>query len=265
MRSHAGRCVLLLTVFASGCIFQSERRPAIDVNLQAASSYVFRGQTMTERPVAQVATAVQLPTKDGGSASLGAFGNLDATDHVGTAWMDSGHAGEFTQMDLWGAYDRRIGDVDATLGYRYYSWPNGETFRFAPFPSTSEVFLRLGGELAGFRPSVAAHYDVDEVESVYLRAEVARTWDLSKTLHLELQTWLGWSDEEHSQWLYRTSKSAFADAGGSIGLGLDLDDVTSAHFAVAGSTIVDSSLRSWFSDRIDAEVVWFTAGIAWSF
>jgi len=249
----------------SACVFESERRPQVDVNVAAASSYVFRGQTFNERPVAQFDTLLRLPTKDAGSVSVGAFGNLDLTDGVGDAWADGDHRGEFTQLDTFVGYDRKLGDVEVGAGLRHYSWPNGETFRFAPFPSTTEAFARVGGELAGLGVALTAHYDIDEVTSLYLRGELSRVLPLRPGLDLEALLWLGWSDADHSAWLYRTSTAAFADLGGSLALRLQLDDVTTARVQVSGSTIVDDGLRDWFAGKIDADVLWFTVGLGWAF
>jgi hypothetical protein len=255
----------LVLFIAPGCVFDSERRPLVDVDVAAASAYVFRGQTFTEQPVAQVDTLLQLPAKGGGAVSVGGFGNLDLDDSIGDAWAAEGHRGEFTQMDLWLGYGRRFGAVDVALGVRYYSWPYGDDFRFAPFPSTSEVFARVGRDVLGFDTSLSVHHDFDEVHSLYARGQVARTFELRHDLHLESALWLGWSDAAHSEWLYRTRVDALADLGASLGLRLDLDAVTSARLGVAGSTILDSELRDWFEPRIDADVVWATASIGWAF
>lgn len=248
----------------TACVFSSEPRPKVDVNLLVASEYLFRGQVMTERPVLQTQTAVQVATADGGTATIAGWGNLDLTDRVGAAWFDRGHGGEFTQTDLWAAYGRSIGAIDASVGLRYYGWPNNARFPFQPFPSTTELFARVGGDLAGFRPAVVVHHDIDEVGSLYVLGEVAREWQLTKAVRLELRASLGWSDERHSRWLYRTRSSALSDLGGSATIVVDLDDVTRLQLAALGSTIVDDDLRSWFDDHIDADNLWLTAGIVWS-
>ncbi len=265
MRTVPTRSCCLVMLVASACVFDSERRPLVDVNVAAASSYVFRGQTFTEEPVAQFDAQLQLPTKDGGTGTFGAFGNLDLTDDIGAAWASPDASGEFTQIDLVAGYGRSFGGVDVAAGLRYYDWPNGESFRFAPFPSTTEVFGRVGGVLLGLDTALTAHWDVDEVHSLYMRAEAGHTIGLGGELHLELRVWGGWSDADHSLWLYRTATDAFADVGASAGLRWDCDAVTTARLVVSGSTIVDDDLRDWFDTRVDPEVVWVTASVGWSF
>jgi hypothetical protein len=250
---------------AAGCAFEKESRALVDVNAAAASAYVFRGQTFRDRPVVQLDALLQLPTKGSGTASLGFFGNMDLTDEVGSAWMSPGAAGEFTQLDVFASYGRRIGDVDVAAGLRSYTWPNGESFRFAPFPSTSEAFARVGGELLGLATGVTAHYDIDEVHSLYVRGDVNRTLPLGGSLHLELSVWLGWSDADHSFWLYRTHEAAFSDLGGSAALRIDCDEITAVRIAVSGSTILDTDLRDWFDGNIDPDIVWATVSVGWSF
>lgn len=265
MRSNPACVVGLFLLLGSGCVFDSDRRVAVDLGARTASAFVFRGQTMTERAVAQTDTVLQLPTRDGGTGSVGMFGNLDLDDGVGDAWMDPDHAGEFTQIDLWAGWARDFGGVDVALGLRHYAWPNGESFRFAPFPSTSEVFASVGVDVLGLHPRLTMHRDIDEVDSAYVQGEVSHTVALATSAHLEMRTWLGWSDADHSRWLYRSAESAFADLGASLGVRVDLDPVTSLRVAVLGSTIVDSTLRDWFATRVDADVLWFTVGIAWAF
>ena len=106
----------LALILPCACVFDSDRRATTDVTAAVASSFVFRGQTMTDRPVAQGTLAVNLPAKSGGTTSFRAFGNLDLDDDTGRAWMDSGHAGEFTQVELSVAHTERIGDFDVSAG-----------------------------------------------------------------------------------------------------------------------------------------------------
>ncbi|MFO1078633.1 MAG: hypothetical protein U1E73_12990 [Planctomycetota bacterium] len=250
---------------ASACVFDSGRRATIDVNVAAASSYVFRGQTFTTEPVAQLDTGIHLPVRDGGTATVGAFGNLDLSDHVGDAWAARDHGGEFTQLDLLASYGRRIGDFDLSGGLRHYSWPAGEEFPNGRFPATTEAFARAGVDALGCTAAVAVHYDIDEVHGLYVQGELARQFGLGKSVFLEARAWLGWSDGDHGWWLYSTHAAGLADLGGEIAVRWDCDDVTAVRLGVLGSTILDSAYRDWFATGVDADVVWATIGVGWHF
>ncbi|MFM1871087.1 MAG: hypothetical protein RL398_509 [Planctomycetota bacterium] len=249
----------------SACVFDSTRRPLVDVNGTVAGKYVFRGQTFTQKPVAQVDSRLQLPTKGDGRAVLATFANLDLRDDIGTAWGADGNGGDFTQVDFVGGYAKSFGNVAAEAGVRHYQWADGDDFRFAPFPSTTEVYAQLGLEVLGGTATVSAHRDVDEADSLYLRGRFDRAFALGEDWSLEVGGWLGWSDANHSQWLYRTDSAGFADLGGSVQVAWTLDELTTARLGVHGSTIVDDDFRDWFGPRIDADVVWLTASIGWSF
>lgn len=250
---------------ASACVFDSERRATIDVNVAGASSYVFRGQTFTTEPVAQLDTGIHLPTKDGGVATVGAFGNLDLSDHTGAAWAAPDHGGEFTQLDVFGSYGRRVGALDLSGGLRHYSWPAGESFPNAVFPATTEAFARAGIDALGATAAVAAHYDVDETHALYLRGDLTRQFELAPAVHLEATAWLGWSDGDHGWWLYHTHASGFADLGAEVAVRWDCDDVTSVRLGVAGTTMLDDGYREWMSTHTDADVLWVTLGVGWHF
>jgi hypothetical protein len=254
----------MLPLLLGGCVFPSDRRPAVDASVQAATQYVFRGQVMTNRPVLQPAAAIHLPTRGGGTTTARGWGNVDLTEEVGRAWFGSGNAGEFTEIDLSLIYTHRIEPIDVGIGLIHYSWPFGDTFPFRPFRSTSEVVLRVGGDVLGLQPALTVHGDFDEAESVYARAELGRGFQLAQPVRLSLLGWLGWSEAKHSLWLYRTRESALADAGASVTLHWDADDVTSIYAGVAASTIVDQELRDWFRPRVEADNVTATLGVAWA-
>ncbi len=251
---------------ASGCVFDSARRPLLDTELAAASAYVFRGQTFTERPVARAATVAQLPAKGGGSLALGALGILELSDSIGDAWGAEGSSGEFTQTDLWFGYTTQWAGFEGTLGARHYSWPRGEVFRFAPFPATSEAFARVGRTAFGVDLGLTLHYDFDAVGSLYSDLEAVKSWSLDATFDLELRAFAAWSDAEHGLWLYRRRSAGLADAGAEVALRAALDDVTSARLSVTGSSILDATYRDWFDDNgVAPDVLFATLGCSWAF
>jgi len=98
-----------------------------------------------------------------------------------------------------------------------------------------------------------------------VRVDLGHGFELSRDVRIDVRGWLGWSDEDHSSWLYRTASAALADAGLEARLSWQLDVVTTLECAIAGSTIVDDELREWFLPRVDADTVWFEIGVAWRF
>lgn len=258
-------CAALVLV-APGCVFQNEDQAILDVNGTFASAYVFRGQTMTEKAVFQPDARASIPTVIGGDANFGAFANVDLTDEVGRAWFDPGHGGEATEFDLIASHSRKLGPVVAEVGAQYYNWPNHAEFPFQPFDSTTELYGRASAEVLGVKPSVTAFYDIDEVPgAVYVRGEVAAELKVSRGWWLEPGVWLGWSDDEHSTWLYGSSQTGFSDCGARIQLAHDLTPMTTLRVGVHASTIVDEDMRAWFDGKIDPDVVWFTAGLGFAF
>ena len=251
----------------ASCAFTSEVPPAVDVTARVATGFSFRGQLMTDRPVFQAATNVQLTDHHDGVTAFSAWGNMNLTDSVGDAWFRSESAGEFTQVDLATTHSRTFGPVAVTVGVESYTWANGEQFPFGPFPSTSELFATVGGgEVAGFRPSVTVHYDIDEVEGLYVAGDLQREFELMDDVRLLLRGGMGWSDADHSRWLYRTDANALADADLEARFLWQADEVTSVQIGVRGSTIVDNGLRDWFArNRVDADQWIVGLGVAWAF
>ncbi|MEY4673466.1 MAG: hypothetical protein RL148_1250 [Planctomycetota bacterium] len=252
---------------APACVFQNEDQAILDVNANFASAYVFRGQTMTEKAVFQPDARASIPTVIAGNANFGAFANVDLTDEVGDAWFDPGHSGEATEFDLIASYSRDVGPVTLEAGAQYYNWPNHAYFPFQPFDSTTEAFASAGTKVLGVKPSVTAFYDVDEVPgAVYVRGEVNAEVKITKGWWFEPGVWLGWSDDEHSEWLYRKSTTGFSDAGARLQVAHDLTPLTTLRVGVHASTIVDETMRDWFvGAKPDPDVFWFTAGISFAF
>jgi hypothetical protein len=254
------RPALLFLAFLPACVFAEDQRPLVDADLEVAGKYVFRGQVMNDRPVLQGALATALPTRDDGAVLLRAWTNVDLAGSTGRAWFDDGHGGEPTEIDLSLGYGRRIGPVDVAVGVLRYEWPNHERFPFQPFPSTTEVFARIDVDAGVVAPALEVHHDLEDANGVYVRPALRGQMPLADRLTLELEAFVGWSDQDHSRWLYRRPDNAISDVGGGAVLAFDLDDLTRLHAGIRGSSIVEDELRSWFRGRVDADNLWFVVG-----
>ena len=254
-------------VLGPSCVFHRDRPVTVDADALVGSAYDFRGQTMVDGPVAQGNARVGLPLAVGGAVQLAGFANVDLTNDVGGGWFDDGHAGEFTEYDGIAAYAFDAGPLTVEAGAQYYGWPNASDFPFQPFPSTTQAFVRVIGDVAGFTPSVVVFRDVDEVQGAdYAQASVAREVPLAKALRLELGAALGWSDDTHSKWLYRRQVDGLSDLAGVAQLAWDPRDWLTVRIGAHASTILDDTMRGWFDGKAnDADVVWFTLGVAVAF
>jgi len=232
-------------VLGPSCVLHRDRAVTVDADASVGSSYVFRGQTMVDGPVAQGNARVGVPLAVGGAVQLAGFANVDLTNDVGGGWFDDGHAGEFTEYDGIAAYAFDAGPLTVEAGAQYYGWPNASDFPF----------------------SVTVFREVDEVNGAdYAQAALAREVPLAKALRLELGGSLGWSDATHSLWLYRRETDGFSDLAGRAHVAWDARDWLTVRIGAHASTILDDTMRGWFDGKAnDADVVWFTLGVAVAF
>lgn len=263
------RSSLLGVVISSalaGCIVPDGARPEVALNVDAATAYVHRGMPQNQNEVLQGAAQVRLPTKDNGSMRVMTWGNMDLTNDKGDAWFPDGDSGHFSEIDVVADYSRHIGPVGVTAGVHNYNLPRGDQFPNGPRGATSELFLRLDGEIATIQPSLDLRFDVDQADGFYANAALAHDFVFNEKLDLRLDAGLGYSNEKHSQWSYDVSEAGLADLSGEATLGYKYDDHTRLHATLAGSTIIDSDLQDWFDViGIDSDNVWLALGVSWSY
>jgi hypothetical protein len=258
--------VLLPLISLSGCLVAPGTRPGVHIDSFLMTKYIHRGQVEVNDPVVQGNANIDLPTKDGGTLSLGALGNVNLRNKNGGGWFPDGKAGKFTEVDLSASYSRQVAGIDVRGGVETYVLPDGPEFPFGVRGTTTEVFGAIGKDLAGFYPQFTMHYDWDEVDGYYLESSLSRDFKLFEKLTAEASVGLGYSDKDHSDWTYGIAESGLADGRGSVTLFYDYDESTTFQLGVAYSTIIDKDLRDWF-DIIDIEPdnFWITFGVGWSF
>lgn len=270
-RSARRLLVLGLALTAPACIIADDAAPGVLLQVEGATSFVHRGMTLVERPVVQPQLAVELPTADGGTLGVRAEANMDLKNSTGRAWFPDGHAGRFTQLEYVVDYQRDIPlgeetSIQLRTGVHSYNLPNGLEFPNGERGATSEVFGQLSMDLLGTTPYLAHHYDFDEVRSSYLRAGVTERFDISDSLWIVADASLGYNGSAQSSWMYGIDEAGFSDLRGSLSLFYAYDDRTDIELGVHGSTMVDSTLNSWFGDlNIPDDVIWGTIGTTWMF
>jgi hypothetical protein len=132
--------------------------------------------TLTNQIVIQPDAYLTIPA-GGGSAVLGVWGSIDAgryddpindlSEGGGTSSLNA------TEINVWAEYGRSLGSsLSGTLGTLLYLFPN-ESGLTNDVNRTLEVYGKL--QLAGLlNPKLAAWYDVDKVEGLYLEGSVSQ-------------------------------------------------------------------------------------------
>ncbi len=83
---------------------------------------------------------------------------------------------------------------------------------------------------------------------------------------LELDGSIGYAGRDQAAWMYGLEQSGWADLRGSVMLNYDWDDRTTLQLGLHASTIVASTLDTWFDDLgIDSDVYWVSLGVNWHF
>jgi hypothetical protein len=172
----------------------------IGADLELASSYVWRGLTLTNQPVAKPAVYVALPV---GNASLtvGGWGNIDLGRYDDPA-DDIAEGGGSSAINLaefnpYAEASFTAGKITLTGGIMGYLYPNDEdapnTFRlFTSADNTVELYGKLGLD-APLSPELSLYYDVDKVKGVYIEGSLSYSLPASETVSLDLGTVAGFS------------------------------------------------------------------------
>ena len=282
MNSRVAPLLCLISLTATGCIIPDDATPSVSLSSVLATKFVHRGMTQSENGVMQPKLAVGLPTTSGDSVTLTAQGNMDLSDDNGDAWFPRGHGGRFSEIDFVGAYTHRFEDVSVfswlqlgaptvTGGLFNYNLPNGLEFPFGERGATSEFLvegqMQLSERYFSIVPSLAIHYDFDEVEGFYIRTGVERAFPINEKLTITSDLGLAWMDGDQAFW-------NFAEPGSS-GLGdltlrgtaeYIIDDHTTATGFLAYSTLLASAYRDWFDlIGINPDQLFLGLGVRWSY
>ncbi|MEP7326667.1 MAG: TorF family putative porin [Gemmatimonadota bacterium] len=194
-------------------------------DLGVYSAYVWRGLSLTNRPVAEPDLWISMPVGANGSITLGGWSNIelgkydDPAKHIS---QGGGVAGpDLTEFDPYLEYATTIGNASLSLGATGYIYPNhsGATSE----SNTTELYAQLGlGTVLS--PSISAYYDIDKVKGLYLEGSISHDLAVSPSFTLTLG----------------------ALAGLSAGQGCDVNSNDSCNFADNGFTHADFSVATSF-------------------
>lgn len=149
------------------------------------SSYVWRGLSLTNKPVIQPDAYLTIPI---GKASLTAGGwssiDIGKYDNLKSDISEGGGTSSFnlTEFDWWGEIGVPVGVATLTGGATGYIYPNDAGFTKAS--NTVEVYGKIALSTV-LSPKLSAYYDVDKVKGIYVEGSVSHGVPLGpKTLTL---------------------------------------------------------------------------------
>jgi hypothetical protein len=166
---------VLLAVGTTASARAAVAQATVGADLGLFSSYVWRGISVTNRPVGQPNAYLAFPAGNttvtvGGWANVD-LGRYDDTDH----FSQSGGASSFnlSEFDPWAEVSLPVGNVTLTGGVVGYVFPNdlpGATDDL----NTWEVYGKVGLAVP-LSPKLAVYYDVDKVNGAYIEGSVAHS------------------------------------------------------------------------------------------
>jgi hypothetical protein len=194
----------------------------IGVDLGLFSAFMWRGLSLTNKPVAQPAVWASIPAGNA-SITLGLWSTIDLGryDDPADDISESGGSSSFNlaEYDPYGEVSFTVGRATLTGGVIAYIFPNdlGPVGGFTEDLNTVEIYGRAAFD-APLSPGLAIYYDVDKVKGAYFEGSIGHTLQASENVAVELG----------------------AAAGFNAGQGIDPDD-ESFNFADDGFTHVDLS------------------------
>jgi hypothetical protein len=196
-------------VLASGLLLAGalaapvEAQTEAGVDLGLFSSYVFRGLSFTNKPVAQPAVYVSIPAGNA-SITVGGWSNIDLGkyDDANDDLSESGGASSFNlaEFDPYAEVSFPVGKATLTGGILGYIYPNDIPAGSVGFSSdfnTVELYGKAGLDVP-LSPQLSVYYDVDKVKGAYLEGSVSHSLPASDNVSVDLAALAGFSAGQHA-------------------------------------------------------------------
>jgi len=187
-----GAALVVVGTIADAASAQAQATVGADLGL--FSSYVWRGLSLTNKPVAQPDLYVTFPAGKA-SVTLGGWANIDLGkyDNANNDISESGgtSAFNFAEFDPWAEISFPVGEkATLTAGATAYIYPNdlGLTSDF----NTVEVYGKAAFDVP-LSPKLAVWYDVDKVKGLYAEGSVSHSVPLGEKASLSLGALAGFN------------------------------------------------------------------------
>jgi hypothetical protein len=171
----------------------------VGADLGLFSSYVWRGLSRTNKPVAEPALYVSFPISSA-SLTLGGWANVDLggyDDLADDIALGGGTSFNLSEFDPYAEVSFPIGKATLTGGVIGYIYPNDETAPnfvglLTSDANTVEIYGKLGYD-APLSPELSIYYDVDKIKGAYIEGTVSYSLAASENVSVDLAALAGFS------------------------------------------------------------------------
>ncbi len=205
-----------------------ENPPTVSFDVGSFDRYVWRGLILTDGPVLQPGLTVGR-----GPLSVNVWGNMDLDDV-------NGNGGQFNELDITLAWEKRLGKCDLSVGVINYNFPN------TPAVTTTELYVGAGFDVPA-QPAVKIFFDVAETNGTYLTLDAAHAfsseYDDPVGWKLTLSTGIGWGSAEHNSLYFGADTDGATDFHVGLAFAVTIDGKWTLSQNIVYTSVVDDQLR----------------------
>jgi Bacterial protein of unknown function (Gcw_chp) len=197
-RTTVGGTVLVV-IGILGSAGSAQAQATFGVDLDLFSSYVWRGLSLTNKPVAEPGAWVSFPAGNA-SITVGGWANVDLGkyDDIDDDISESGGTSAFNlaEFDPYAEVSFPVGRATLTGGVTGYIYPND--LDAAPNggldseANTVEIYGKVGLDVP-LSPELSIYYDVDKIKGAYIEANVSHSLPASENISIDLGAAAGFS------------------------------------------------------------------------
>ena len=186
-----GAALVIIGALAGAATVQAQATFGADLDL--FSSYVWRGLTLTNKPVAQPAVWASFPAGNA-SITVGGWASIDLGQYDDASDIsESGgtSAFNFAEFDPYAEVSFPVGKATLTGGVTGYIYPNDDPGLTSDF-NTVEIYGKAGLDVP-LSPELAIYYDVDKIKGAYIEGSVSHSLPASEKVSVDLGAAAGFS------------------------------------------------------------------------
>jgi hypothetical protein len=177
---------------AAMCAAPVSAQTEISADLGLYSSYVWRGLSLTNKPVAQPAVYLSIPVGNA-SLTLGGWSTIDLGkyDDLQDDISESGgsSAFNFAEFDPIVELSFPVGKATLTAGGTAYIYPNDEDAPGVGLLTSDNNTVEIYGKAAfdvPLSPQLSIYYDVDKIKGAYFEGAIGHSLAASEKVSIDL-------------------------------------------------------------------------------